>query len=181
MYEKLVIITHICQRAKCYFTSMSNTWYLLTVPTMNRITTFFSQISQKTLQMYEKIFIITQIWERAKFYSTCMSNSWYLITVPNITKIQSAIMEYCSRMDWEMHCWTGPFPIPWFSLGGVENNNTTTHQKHITKAIIITGMRFINYGSSVNYVHILSMLQLSFILFAFTQSQENDAKLPFHF
>ena len=72
MYEQVAIITEIWHRARCYFTSMSNRWYmyLITVPNLNKITTFFSDISQQTLKIYEKMAIITQSCHRAKFYFT---------------------------------------------------------------------------------------------------------------
>ena len=82
MYEQVAIITHIWHRDKYYFTSMSNTWYLITVPNMNNITTFFPKISQQRVKSYEKITIMTQIWHRVKFYFTCISGPWYLIMVP---------------------------------------------------------------------------------------------------
>ena len=60
MYEKVAIITKIWHRYRCYFTSMSNnTWYLIAVPNMNKITTFFSELSQQTFKLYENIAIIT--------------------------------------------------------------------------------------------------------------------------
>ena len=84
MYEKVPIITQIWLRAKCYFTSMSNAWYLISVPNMNKIATFFSEISQQILKIYEKIAIITQIQQPM---------------VPNMKKIHPVIMEECTRMD----------------------------------------------------------------------------------
>ena len=42
-------------RAKRYFTEMNNAWYLITVPNMNKITTFYSEIAQKPLKLYEKM------------------------------------------------------------------------------------------------------------------------------
>ena len=39
-YEKVSLIIQMWHRAKCYFTSMINTWYLITVHNMNKITTF---------------------------------------------------------------------------------------------------------------------------------------------
>ena len=39
MYEKKTM-TQIGHRAKCYFTSMNNAWYLIIVPNMNKITFF---------------------------------------------------------------------------------------------------------------------------------------------
>ena len=68
MYEKVVIIAQIWHRAKCYFTSMNNTWYLITVQNMATITMFLSEISQQTFKMYDQMVIITQIWHEAKFY-----------------------------------------------------------------------------------------------------------------
>ena len=53
MYEK-VAITQLLHRAKCYFTSMSNAWYMITIPNMNKIITLFSAISQQTLKISEK-------------------------------------------------------------------------------------------------------------------------------
>ena len=41
MYEKLAIITQIWQKVNFYFTSMSNTSFLITVQDMKKITTFF--------------------------------------------------------------------------------------------------------------------------------------------
>ena len=63
MYEKVAIISQIWNKAKYYFTSISNTWYLITVANMNNTTTLFSEISQQTLKIYEKIKIIIQNWD----------------------------------------------------------------------------------------------------------------------
>ena len=90
MYEKVAIITQIWHSAKYNFTSISNTWYLITVPNMNKITTFFSDKSQQKLKTYEKVAIITRICHRAKFYVMCTSIPWYLIMVPNMKKIHLA-------------------------------------------------------------------------------------------
>ena len=133
MYEKVALTTHIWHRAKCYFTIMSNAWYLISVPNMNKISTCFSEISQQTLKMYEEIAKITQICHRAKFYFTYMSSPWYLIMVPNnMKKIHPIIMEECFEDGWTdwltggwtdrlMH-WTLSY-FPQVSLGRVENNN----------------------------------------------------------
>ena len=61
MYDKMAINTQIWHKAKYYFVGMSNAWYLITVPNMNKITTFLSNILQQTLKMYEKA-IITLMW-----------------------------------------------------------------------------------------------------------------------
>ena len=45
--KNIDIITEIGHRATCYFTHISNTWYLLTVPNMNTTNPFFSEISQQ--------------------------------------------------------------------------------------------------------------------------------------
>ena len=45
-----------------HFTCISNTWYLITVPDINKINPFVSWISQQA-HMYEKVAIITQIWQ----------------------------------------------------------------------------------------------------------------------
>ena len=60
-------ITKIWHRAKWYFTCVSNTWYINTVPNRNKIYSFFSAISHLH-KMYEKLATITQIWQRAKYY-----------------------------------------------------------------------------------------------------------------
>ena len=53
MYEKVAVITQIWHKDKRYFTSMSNASYLVTVLNTNKITRFFSVISQQTLKIYE--------------------------------------------------------------------------------------------------------------------------------
>ena len=58
----IAIITHIWHRGKCYFTYISNTWYLITVPNMNLMNPFFSEISQQIDKMYDKLATITQNW-----------------------------------------------------------------------------------------------------------------------
>ena len=116
MYEKVAIITQIWHSAKYNFTSISNTWYLITVPNMNKITTFFSKISQQMLKIYEKRPKLLT-FGRAKLYFKCISR--YLIMVPNIKTIHPAIMEECAMLD----RWTdrqGAFlysPIPLLQSG----------------------------------------------------------------
>ena len=105
--KNIGITSRIWHRVKWYFTCISNKWYLITVPNINKITTFFSETSQQRLENYEKIAIITQIWHRPKFYFTCISGPWYLIMVPNMKKIYQAIMEHggvCKnrRTDWTL-------------------------------------------------------------------------------
>ena len=46
---------------------ISNTWYVITIPNMNQINKFFSELAQQTHKMYEKAALITEIWHRAKF------------------------------------------------------------------------------------------------------------------
>ena len=55
-------------RAKCYFTYVSNKWYLImiTVPNMNKINPFFSETLQQIHKAYETVAKINQIWHRAK-------------------------------------------------------------------------------------------------------------------
>ena len=84
--KNIAIITQIWHRAQCYFTYISNTWYLITVPNMNKINPFFSEISQQIHKMYEKLATITQNWQRAKCYFTFMSNTLFLIIVPDMKK-----------------------------------------------------------------------------------------------
>ena len=70
--NKVIIITQIRHRAKCYFTSVTNVWYIAFVPNMNKITTFFCDTLQQALKLYEKMSIINQIWYRVKSYLQCM-------------------------------------------------------------------------------------------------------------
>ena len=58
--KNIAINTQISHRAKLYYTFISNTWHLITVPNMNKINPFFWERSQQTLKIYEKIAIITQ-------------------------------------------------------------------------------------------------------------------------
>ena len=71
---------------------MSNTWYVITEPNVNKINPFFSIIPQQIYKMFEKQAIIIQIWHKAKCYFTGMSNTWYMITVPNLNKITTVNM-----------------------------------------------------------------------------------------
>ena len=82
MYEKVSIITSLWNRATYYFTSMSNAWYLITVPNTDKITKFFSLRYITTVKNFENMSIIIQIWHRAKFYFICISGPWYLVMVP---------------------------------------------------------------------------------------------------
>ena len=45
IYENVTIFTQICNKDKCYFTSISNTWYMITIPNMTTNTIFFPEIS----------------------------------------------------------------------------------------------------------------------------------------
>ena len=85
--KNIVIFTQIWNRAKYYFTCITNTWYLITIRNMNKINPFFSAISQQMHKMYNKVAIITQIWYRPICNFTGMSNAWYLITVQHMNKI----------------------------------------------------------------------------------------------
>ena len=71
----------------------SATRYLITIPNMNKITPFFSDISQQTHKVYEKVAINFPIWYRAICYGTSMSNTWYMITVSNMNKLPSFFSE----------------------------------------------------------------------------------------
>ena len=124
----IAIITQIWHGAKCHFACNSNTWYLITVPDMNKIITFFSEISQQTLKICEKIAIITQMWHRAKFYFMCISSPCHLIMVPNIKKIHRHHGGICKegltdgRRDRQTDWWTGSVSdIPRFWYCGVGN------------------------------------------------------------
>ena len=59
--KNITIIIQIWRRAKCYFTCVSNTWYLISIPNMNKINVFFFELSQQIHKMYEKVAIIKQI------------------------------------------------------------------------------------------------------------------------
>ena len=72
--ENSAIITYMSHRAKYYCTSVSKIWYLITVPNMNDINSFFYEISQQIHKMYEKVGIIIQIWQRVQCYFTSLSN-----------------------------------------------------------------------------------------------------------
>ena len=52
--KNIAKITHFWHGVKCYFTCISNTQYIILLPNMNKINTFFSEISQQTTQMYLK-------------------------------------------------------------------------------------------------------------------------------
>ena len=69
------IITQIWHRGKKYFTCSGNTWYLLTVPNINKINPFFSDITTNTQHVW-KMAIITQMCSyRAKCCLTSMSSN----------------------------------------------------------------------------------------------------------
>ena len=48
--------------AKYYFSCISITWYLITLPDMNKMNPFFSEIAQQIHKMYEKVAIINSNW-----------------------------------------------------------------------------------------------------------------------
>ena len=74
----VAIITHIWYRAKCHFTSISNTWYLITVLNMNKINPFFSETSQWKHKLYGNVAIITQIWHKPNtiLQAWAMHHAW---------------------------------------------------------------------------------------------------------
>ena len=80
IYETVTIITQIWHTAKC---SMSNEWYLITVPNINKITTFVCELTQQTLKMYVEKTIITQICTEPNSISHASVAhgiwSWYII------------------------------------------------------------------------------------------------------
>ena len=112
--KNIAIIIQIWHRAKCYFTCMRNSWYLITAPNMNKITTFISAI--QTLKIYEKIAILAQVWHRAKFCFIRISGPWYLIWRKSI---QPSWRNVRGWTDWTL------FYIPWFCLGRLRNNKDT--------------------------------------------------------
>ena len=52
--KNIGVITQIWHTAKLYFICSGNTWYLISVPNINKINLLFSEISQKIHKMYEK-------------------------------------------------------------------------------------------------------------------------------
>ena len=85
---KRAIITQIWHRTK---SSLTIAWHLIIVPNMNKITTFFSEMSQHS-KLLNKMAMITQIWHRAKF-------PWNWIMIPNMKKFHPATMEKYMKMD----------------------------------------------------------------------------------
>ena len=79
--KKVAIITQIWHRAKYYFTSMSNEWYLITVTNMTTITKFFSELSQQILQIYGHNYS-NLAWSQILFMY--ISRPWCLIIVPTM-------------------------------------------------------------------------------------------------
>ena len=97
-------MTQIWYKAKCYFTSMINASYLITVPNMNKNHhVLLWYISQQTLKMY---------WQNCHNYSNLAQSQilfyiqqrpMYLIMISNIKKIQPVIMEDMhenGHMEW---------------------------------------------------------------------------------
>ena len=68
--------------AKCYFTCIRNTWYLINVQNMNKINPFFSELSQQNIRKgghnYSNL---------TQSHFTSMHNTLYRISVPNMNKI----------------------------------------------------------------------------------------------
>ena len=133
MYEKFAIITQIWQRATCYFTSMSNTSYLITTYQIWKKSPHSSLSNnhskcmkkQQSLEIYEEIAIISQIWHRAKIYFMYISSPWYLIMVPNMMEIHPSIhpsIPYGGMFEDGRTDWTLSY-IPQFRLGRVGNSN----------------------------------------------------------
>ena len=59
----------------------------ITVPNMNNIHLFISEISLQTYKIYENIGINATLGNRANVYFMCIKLLLWLITVPNINKI----------------------------------------------------------------------------------------------
>ena len=144
MYEQVAIITQMWHGFKCLFPSISNAWYPITVPRMNKITTLVSEILEQTFKMYEKIATITQILTRSKCYFKWITSPWYLITVLNMRKIYPAIMEECARMDRQMngltdqarsfirqfHYWAGHHNMHWKMSYKDRTHSSHAHISH---------------------------------------------------
>ena len=99
IYKNIAIITDVWHGAKWYSTCIRNSWYLVTVSNLNKISPFFSDILAQIHKMYEKVTIITQMWYRGKCYFTSMSNMWYLIIVPNMSKITPIVLDCCTKYE----------------------------------------------------------------------------------
>ena len=116
----IALITQICHGAKCNFTCISNTWYLITVPNVNQIIPFFSEIAQQIHKVYEKVAIITQICQsQILFYvyqQPMVSDHgyWYQIwgksIQPSWRNVQGQT-NVCTVLAGKMDWWTMPIPI----------------------------------------------------------------------
>ena len=77
IYNTMAVITPILHRTKYCVTCISKISYLITVPNLNKITTFFFDISQQTntSNQWKKITMLNQIWKRAKVNCMCIINT----------------------------------------------------------------------------------------------------------
>ena len=100
VFKKVMIITQMWHSVKCYFTG--NTWYLIIVPNINKITTFFSQISQQILNLYEKN--VHTYSNLTQSQILIYMHQWPMLPdhCIQIKKIHPANMEECTRMDIRM-------------------------------------------------------------------------------
>ena len=91
MYDKVIIITQIWHRTQCYFTTISNAWYLIPVPNINKITTFFAVISQQRLKRLWRNG--HNYWNLAQGQILFYMHQQHIVpdTVPNMTKIIAAM------------------------------------------------------------------------------------------
>ena len=68
-------------------------WWLNTVPIMNTIHWFISDISQQTY-INEIMDINATFWHRAKVYFACIKSLLWLLTVPNMNTINTFFLRY---------------------------------------------------------------------------------------
>ena len=125
-----------------YMTCINDIYYLITIPSMNKINTFFSHILQQTHQIYEKIAIIIQFGRERNSIGCALAGHgtwlWYQIW----RTIHLAIMEEYMRMARQLarHTdgqldWTHSY-ILWVAYCRARNNKQVT----MTRNSIIEGV-----------------------------------------
>ena len=81
LWQNRHIITTFWHRPKVYFMCIKPLWWLFTVPIMNKIHWFISNISLQTYKMYV-IDINPTFWHKPKVYFTRIKSLLWLIAVP---------------------------------------------------------------------------------------------------
>ena len=142
------IITQIWHRTKCYFTSISNTLYLITVPHKNKITTFFSEISQQTLNLWKNCHIY---WNLAQSQISFCMHQWPMVhhhgtQYEENPSSHHGVMHEARHLDRLLDGLMGRLTdstrsyIPRIHLGGAGNNvsfiSNEVKRKEVTKLLI---------------------------------------------